>query len=137
MLALAVVVFAAETKQDQETAEQYYHLHGAYPSWYPYGAVRAFGYPYGAGRAFGYPYGYGYNYGAFPNGVRSLYGAYPNYGYGYSYGYWNSWTESLTFILTPAAPSIWNSSTDMLFLLGIFHWFSYVQNWYITNNYRK
>ncbi|KAK4001938.1 hypothetical protein OUZ56_003802 [Daphnia magna] len=76
-LALATFVFAVETQQDQETAEQYYHVHGVYPSWYPYGAVRSYR----------HPYPYGYQFGVFPYGVRSFYGAYPNYGYGYSYGY--------------------------------------------------
>ncbi|XP_046637661.1 uncharacterized protein LOC124315952 [Daphnia pulicaria] len=63
LLALAAIVFAMET-QDQESAEQYYRIHGVYPSWYPYGAVRAFG-----------SYPYGYNYGAYPFGVRNYYGA--------------------------------------------------------------
>ncbi|XP_057377129.1 uncharacterized protein LOC130698489 [Daphnia carinata] len=84
ILALAAFVFAAETQQDQETAEQYYRVHGVYPSWYSYGVVRNYGYPYGYNAA---AYPYGLNYGAFPYGVRSFYGAYPNYGYGYSYGY--------------------------------------------------
>jgi hypothetical protein len=76
LLALAAIVFAMET-QDQESAEQYYRIHGVYPSWYPYGAVRAFG-----------SYPYGYNYGAYPFGFRNYYGAaYPGYGYGYGYAY--------------------------------------------------
>ena len=80
LLALAAFVFAAEPQQDQEAAEQYFRVHGVYPSWYPYGAVRSY--------TAGYPYAYGYNYGAYPYGaVRSYYGAYPAYGYGYNYAY--------------------------------------------------
>ncbi|KAI9561535.1 hypothetical protein GHT06_012494 [Daphnia sinensis] len=75
ILALAAFVFAAETQQDQETAEQYYRVHGFYPSWYRYGVVRTYG----------YPYPYSVNYGVTPYGLHNYY--YPSYGYGFSYGY--------------------------------------------------
>ena len=69
MLVAYCVLAAEPQQQDQEGAEQFYHIHGFYPSWYPaLGAVRV------------YPYAYGhYNYyGAYPYGV--IPGAQPTYG---------------------------------------------------------
>ena len=69
--------------QDQETAEQYFRVHGVYPSWYQYGlnafnGVRSLpGYPYTgyptvvAGvKNVAYPYAAcPYAYGAYPYGA--------------------------------------------------------------------
>jgi hypothetical protein len=68
LVAMVACVLTAEV-QDQEAAEQYFRIHGFYPSWYQYGAfagVRSFS-------------GYPYTYGAYPTyaGVKSFYGAYP------------------------------------------------------------
>ncbi|XP_046637665.1 uncharacterized protein LOC124315956 [Daphnia pulicaria] len=81
LVALAACAFAMEA-QDQESAEQYYRIHGFYPSWYPYGiafnGVRAFpGYPFTGYPAavagvknVAYPYApYPYAYGAYPYGA--------------------------------------------------------------------
>ncbi|XP_046442493.1 uncharacterized protein LOC124192943 isoform X2 [Daphnia pulex] len=91
LVALAACAFAMET-QDQESAEQYYRIHGVYPSWYPYGVaafngVRAFpGYP-------GYPYpGYpitGYPSAVYPAAaastfVKNVAYPYPGYPYGFN-----------------------------------------------------
>ncbi|EFX67121.1 hypothetical protein DAPPUDRAFT_262098 [Daphnia pulex] len=94
LVALAACAFAMEA-QDQETAEQYYRIHGVYPSWYTnaFNGVRAFpgyaGYPYAGYPFTGYPsavypaastvvknvaYPYGYGYNTFPYGT---YGAVP------------------------------------------------------------
>lgn len=72
LFALVAVVFAAEEPeaQDQDAAEQFFYRYGYYPSWYSYGAVRAF------------PYA-GYPYAAYPHAYR----AFPTYGYGYGYVY--------------------------------------------------
>ncbi|EFX67129.1 hypothetical protein DAPPUDRAFT_331396 [Daphnia pulex] len=94
LVALAACAFAMEA-QDQETAEQYYRIHGVYPSWYQYGVnafngVRAFpgytGYPYA-----GYPYT-GYPSAVYPAAAASTvvknvaypYTTYPAYGYGFN-----------------------------------------------------
>lgn len=78
-MALAVCVFATESQnvQDQEAAEQFFHINGYYPSWYtaayyPFAGVRSYynyagvrTYPYNT-RYIGartYPFGSsGYNY---------------------------------------------------------------------------
>jgi hypothetical protein len=88
LVALAACAFAMEA-QDQETAEQYYRIHGVYPSWYQYG-VNAFngfrGYPGYTGYSYaGYPFT-GYPSAVFPaaaasNVVKNV--VYP-YGYGYN-----------------------------------------------------
>ncbi len=86
LLALAAIVFAMET-QDLESAEQYYRIHGVYPSWYLYG-VNAFngfrGYPFA-----GYPYpGYpitGYPSAVYPAAAAST--VVKNVAYPYGYGY--------------------------------------------------
>jgi hypothetical protein len=74
-VALAACVVSMET-QDQETAEQYFRIHGVYPSWYPYGATA-----FNGVRSYPYTAGYPYTYGAYPAatyaGVKSFYGAYP------------------------------------------------------------
>ena len=89
--------------QDQETAEQYYQIHGVYPSWYPYGAtafngVRSYPYTgYPAATAYtGYPVaGFPtatYPAAAYPTafaGVKNIASPYAySYGYNtYPYGY--------------------------------------------------
>ena len=55
VVALAAAVIAEE-KHDQESAEQYYRTYGYYPSWYNYGAVRAYPAAYTGAYAAGYPY---------------------------------------------------------------------------------
>jgi hypothetical protein len=90
LVALAACAFAMET-QDQESAEQYYRIHGVYPAWYQYG-VNAFngfrGYPFA-----GYPYpGYpitGYPSAVYPAAaastvVKNVAYPYPGYGYGFN-----------------------------------------------------
>jgi hypothetical protein len=64
LVALAACVVSMET-QDQETAEQYFRIHGVYPSWYPYGATAFNGvrsYPYTGYPTAAYP-------GYYPNGA--------------------------------------------------------------------
>ena len=79
--------------QDQETAEQYYRIHGVYPSWYPYGAtafngVRAFPYT-GYPAASAYP-GYYPSAAVIPTGVKNVItpyaAAYPYAYNAYPYG---------------------------------------------------
>jgi hypothetical protein len=91
-VALAACVFAMDAEvQDQAAAEQYYRIHGVYPSWYQYG-VNAFngfrGYPFA-----GYPYpGYpitGYPSAVYPAAaastvVKNVAYPYPGYGYGFN-----------------------------------------------------
>jgi hypothetical protein len=85
-VALAACVVSMET-QDQETAEQYYRIHGVYPSWYPYG-VRAFPYT-GYPAAAAYP-GYYPSAAFMPAGVKNVitpYAAVYPYAYNaYPYG---------------------------------------------------
>ncbi|XP_046637642.1 uncharacterized protein LOC124315935 [Daphnia pulicaria] len=87
-VALAACVFAMDAEvQDQAAAEQYYRIHGVYPSWYQYG-VNAFngfrGYPFA-----GYPYpGYpitGYPSAVYPAAAAST--VVKNVAYPYGYGY--------------------------------------------------
>nr|CAH0105569.1 unnamed protein product [Daphnia galeata] len=90
LVALAACVVSMET-QDQETAEQYFRIHGVYPSWYPYGAtafngVRSYPYTgYPAATAYtGYPVA-GFPTAAYPTafaGVKNVVSP-----YAYSYGY--------------------------------------------------
>jgi hypothetical protein len=81
--------------QDQETAEQYFRIHGVYPSWYPYGAtafngVRAFPYTgYPAATAYpGYPAVAAYPAAAaYPTnfaGVKNVVSPYAAYPYAYN-----------------------------------------------------
>ena len=100
LVALAACVVSMET-QDQETAEQYFRIHGVYPSWYPYGATAAFNgvrsYPYTgypAATAYtGYPAVAAYPTAAYPTafaGVKNIVSPYSAYSYGYNaypYGY--------------------------------------------------
>ena len=99
---MAACVVSMET-QDQETAEQYFRIHGVYPSWYPYGAtafngVRSYPYTgYPAATAYtGYPVaGFPtatYPAAAYPTafaGVKNIASPYAySYGYNtYPYGY--------------------------------------------------
>ena len=102
LVALAACVFA-ET-QDQETAEQYFRVHGSYPSWYTYGntaytgaGVRAWSYPTAAYPAAAYPATYPYAYSGYPAaayptaavaGVKNFATPYAAYGYNaLPYGY--------------------------------------------------
>ena len=95
LVALAACVVSQDQSQDQETAEQYFRIHGVYPSWYQYGATA-----FNGVRSYPYTAGYPYTYGAYPAatyaGVKSFYGGYPvvapastypaySTGFGYAY----------------------------------------------------
>nr|CAH0105557.1 unnamed protein product [Daphnia galeata] len=83
LVALTACVVSMET-QDQETAEQYFRIHGVYPSWYPYG-VRAYpytGYPAATAYTGYYPSSY------YPNSAIGF-NRFPNSPYAGSRGWFD------------------------------------------------
>ncbi|KAK4001937.1 hypothetical protein OUZ56_003801 [Daphnia magna] len=87
LVALAACVVSMEA-QDQEAAEQYYHIHGVYPKWYPYGATAVTGirnYPYSAYSSFPTAYSTYNTYPAAFTGVPNV--AAPYAAGAYPYGY--------------------------------------------------
>ncbi|XP_057377127.1 uncharacterized protein LOC130698487 [Daphnia carinata] len=91
LVALAACVVSMET-QDQEAAEQYYRLHGYYPSWYS-----SFAYS-------GYPAAYPVAYPAASTvGIKNV--AYPYYAaYPYAYSAYPYAAPYMPYV-APAAPA--------------------------------
>ncbi|KAI9561534.1 hypothetical protein GHT06_012493 [Daphnia sinensis] len=89
LVALAACVVSMEI-QDQEAAEQYYRVHGFYPTWYTPVATAVTGvrtYPYPTYGSFPFTYA-GYNtYPAAFTGVKNVATPYTAAAYPYPYGY--------------------------------------------------